>query len=236
MSTSAESPHDMPLASDNEPQSPTKPLASHGLHLQVNFLWTKFRNEISAKRPNGSVLPLYVMHRRPTKPQLRYERASDKTYIGKGSINTFSISGDCIIHGQEVILKPLKRWKTQYNYLSHALGGLPVSWIADCTLKLWNFVCINSDTQEPIAKFSVNFWALKEVGNIYFAKFEEAIDERLRDEVVITGLTLLYIMTTRINNPFNLPGAAFAKPGRVEGDKNSTASSMENEPVMQGVK
>jgi hypothetical protein len=28
---------------------------------------------------------------------------------------------------------------------------------------------------------------------------------------------LLYVMVTRINNPLNLLGAAFAKPGRVDG-------------------
>ena len=188
---------------------------SHGLHLQVKFLWTKFRNEIVIKGDDGTLTPLYTMHCRPSKPQLRFSGVSDTTTIGTGSINTFSISSDCIIHGQEVLLKPLKRWKTHYNYLSHALGDVPLSWIANSTLKLWDFVCVNSVTQEPVAKFSANWWAVKEVGNFYF---NGEVAEGVRDEVVVTGLTLLYVMMTRMNNPIHLLGAAFANPGKVEGE------------------
>ena len=76
---------------------------------------------------------------------------------------------------------------------------------------------MNSATQEAIAKFSVNLWALKQVGNIYFERSEQEVGEGLRDEVVVTGLTLLYVMMSRMNNPLQLLGSAFAKPGKVEG-------------------
>jgi hypothetical protein len=210
----------MSIASETaweEPNKPMMPPSSHCLTLQVDFAWSKFRNTIASKGPNGQLTPLYIQHFRPAKPQLRFERANDHNTIAKGTIHGFSISGDCIIHGQELILKPLKRWKTEYNYLSHALDGTPISWIANSSLKVWDYVCVNSITQEPIAKFSVNLWALKQVGNFYFEKRENGVPESLRDEVVITGLTLLYVMTTRMNNPVHLLGAAFAKPGKAEG-------------------
>lgn len=213
------------------------PLSPGGLTLQVDFAWSKFRNIVASKGADQQLTPLYVQHFRPAKPQLRFERATDHTIIAKGTIrkstyiiykafsdsvlrrlDNFSISGDCIIHGQEVILKPLKRWKTKYNYLSHALDGIPITWTANSTMKVWDFVCINSATQESIAKFSVNLWAMKQVGNFYFEKIGEEVTEALRDEVVVTGLTLLYLMMTRMNNPMHLLGAAFAKPGKVEGD------------------
>ncbi|KAI4948595.1 hypothetical protein J4E91_006021, partial [Alternaria rosae] len=196
------------------------PLSPGGLTLQVDFAWSKFRNMIASKGADQQLTPLYVQHFRPAKPQLRFERATDHTIIAKGTIHNFSISGDCIIHGQEVILKPLKRWKTKYNYLSHAIDGIPITWTANSTMKVWDFVCINSATQESIAKFSVNLWAMKQVGNFYFEKTGEEITEALRDEVVVTGLTLLYLMMTRMNNPMHLLGAAFAKPGKVESDGN----------------
>ncbi|RYO26078.1 hypothetical protein AA0113_g3943 [Alternaria arborescens] len=222
VSTSSEASANMPVVQETtseESNKPTKPLSSHGLTLQVDFAWSKFRNIVASRGAGGELTPLYVQHFRPAKPQLRFERATDHMNIAKGTIHSFSISGDCIIHGREIILKPLKRWKTEYNYLSHALGGTPVSWIANSTLKVWDYVCINSATQEPIAKLSVNWWALKQVGNFYFDKTEEEVSESLRDEVVITGLTLLYVMTTRMNNPIHLLGAAFAKPGKVEGNE-----------------
>jgi hypothetical protein len=80
---------------------------------------------------------------------------------------------------------------------------------------------VNSATQEPIAKFGVNIWAMKQVGNIYFEKSESNIEEKLRDEVVVTGLTILYVMMSRMNNPLNLLGSAFAKPGKVEGNEGA---------------
>ncbi|KAI4663080.1 uncharacterized protein J4E79_004394 [Alternaria viburni] len=213
-----------------EPVDSMSPLSPSGLTLQVDFAWSKFRNIVASKGAGQQLTPLYVQHFRPAKPQLRFERASDQTIIAKGTIHSFSISGDCIIHGQEVILKPLKRWKTKYNYLSHALGGIPITWTANSTMKVWDFVCINSATQESIAKFSVNLWAMKQVGNFYFEKTEEEVTEALRDEVVVTGLTLLYLMMTRMNNPIHLLGAAFAKPGKVEGDGNEGAIAQEDEP------
>ncbi|KAI4666936.1 uncharacterized protein J4E88_010357 [Alternaria novae-zelandiae] len=218
------------LAEPAEPVGSMGPLSSSGLTLQVDFAWSKFRNVVASKGVDQQLTPLYVQHFRPAKPQLRFERASDQTIIAKGTIHSFSISGDCIIHGQEVILKPLKRWKTKYNYLSHALGGIPITWTANSTMKVWDFVCINSATQESIAKFSVNLWAMKQVGNFYFEETEEEVTEALRDEVVVTGLTLLYLMMTRMNNPIHLLGAAFAKPGKVEGDGNEGAVAQENEP------
>ncbi|KAH7359794.1 hypothetical protein BKA66DRAFT_445125 [Pyrenochaeta sp. MPI-SDFR-AT-0127] len=200
--------------------NPMKSDTAYGLTLQVDFAWSKFRNLIGEK--NGDKLePLYIQHFRPTKPQLRFESVQDSSQIASGSINTFSISGDCTIRDYEIDLKPLKRWKTQYNYLSHAFasspnaGPVPISWIANANMKIWDFVCLDAN-QLPIAKFSVNLWAIKQVGNFHFEKSKKEISEALRDEIVVTGITLLYIMMTRINNPLNLLGAAFAKPGKVE--------------------
>jgi hypothetical protein len=216
----------MPSSSTETTQTQaTTTTPTSGLTLQVDFAWSKFRNIVSSKSPDGTIIPLYIQHFRPTKPQLRFESAINKTNIAKGTIHSFSISADCILHGREIILKPLKRWKTQYNYLSCALGGsgeaVPVSWIANSSLKVLNFVCVNSATQEPIAKFGVNIWAMKQVGNIYFEKSESNIEEKLRDEVVVTGLTILYVMMSRMNNPLNLLGSAFAKPGKVEGNEGA---------------
>ncbi|RMZ71826.1 hypothetical protein GMOD_00009169 [Pyrenophora seminiperda CCB06] len=207
----------------------SRPETQNGLTLKVNYIWGKFRNEIFSQDPDGHLTPLYTMNCGFLKPQLRFTRAGDKTQvIAQGTINSFSISAVCLIHGQKLVLKPLKRWKTHYNYLSHALRGVPISWIANSSMKVWDFVCINSVTQEPIAKFAVNLWAARNVGNFYFEKSAEEVPEGLRDEVVVTGLTLMYTMTTRINNPVQLLGAAFAKPGKVEGEEGRTGMELED--------
>jgi hypothetical protein len=192
-----------------------------GLHLQVDFAWSKFTNIVSEK--NGDQLtPIYKQHFRPTKPQLRFENVADSVKFATGTINNFSISAECSVNGENIALKPLKRWKTQYNYLSHTLSKdpqnpAPISWIANSSLKIWDFVCLDAN-QVAIAKFSVNWWAIKEVGNFYFEKSAAHVSKEMRDEIVVTGLTLLYVMATRMNNPLHLLGSVFAKPGRVDED------------------
>jgi len=190
-----------------------------GLTLQVDFAWSKFRNIISEK--NGSTLtPIYIQHFRPSKPQLRFEDASNNTHMATGTINNVSIAAECTLRGQIIAIKPLKKWQTAYNYLSVALSStstpVPISWIANSNLKVWDFVCLDSNTQLPIAKLSVNWWALKQVGNFYFEKSAAEVSKEVRDEVVVTGLTILYVMMTRMNNPLHLLGATFAKAGKVE--------------------
>ncbi|KAF3040404.1 hypothetical protein E8E11_001922 [Didymella keratinophila] len=201
-----------------------------GATLQVDFAWSKFRNIISEK--NGDQLtPVYIQHFRPTKPQLRLEDAVTKTQISTGTINNVSIAAECTVHGQAIPIKPLKKWKTAYNYLSTRLSTtgspVPISWITTSSLKIWDFICIDSTTQAPIAKFSVNWWAIKQVGNFYFEQSAAALSKEVRDEIVTIGLTVLYVMTTRMNNPLHLLGATFAKAGKVEEDGRAGGVELE---------
>lgn len=215
----------------SSPQEESSPLeydtstTPHGLHLRVDFSWRKWKNQISEKN-GGHLEPVYIQHFRAFKPHLKFNSITDGPNIASGTINYVSISAECQIHGRHIDLKPLKRWKTHYNYLSPAAAPtsdadpVPVCWIANSSLKLWDFVCLDARTQMPIAKFSVNWWAVTQVGNFYFEKPKESVSKELRDEVVVTGLTLLYVMAARMNNPLNLLGAALAKPGKVEAGQN----------------
>lgn len=204
------------------PESPPKNFETpKGVTLQVDFAWSKFRNIVS-ERDGDKITPLYIQHFRPTKPQLRIEDATSSTQISTGTINNVSIAAECTVHGQHIDIKPLKKWKTAYNYLSTTLSPssspIPVTWITSSSMKIWDFHCIDSTTQASIAKFSVNFWALKQVGNFHFEQSAAALSKDVRDEIVTVGLTILYVMMTRMNNPLHLIGATFAKAGKVEGD------------------
>ncbi|KAJ4381425.1 hypothetical protein N0V86_003776 [Didymella sp. IMI 355093] len=205
-----------------------------GATLQVDFAWSKFRNIVSEK--NGDQLtPVYIQHFRPTKPQLRIEDASTHTPVSTGTINNVSIAAECTVHGQVIPIKPLKKWKTAYNYLSTTLSAtsspVPISWITTSSLKIWDFICIDSKTQAPIAKFSVNWWAIKQVGNFYFEQSAAALPKEVRDEIVTVGLTIFYVMATRMNNPLHLLGATFAKAGKVEDDDRMGGVELEERPI-----
>ncbi|KAH7389634.1 hypothetical protein DE146DRAFT_620307 [Phaeosphaeria sp. MPI-PUGE-AT-0046c] len=192
-----------------------------GLHLRVDFAWSKFKNIVSEINGNQQTT-VYIQHFRCLKPQLRIENASDNAIVATGTINTFSISAECSVNGRTIDLKPVKRWKTHYNYLSTALSAdpatpTPITWITNSSLKVWDFVCLDAN-QIAIAKFSVNWWAVKQVGNFYFEKPAHHVTKDMRDEIVATGLTLLYVMTTRINNPLNIVGSVFGKTAKVDGE------------------
>lgn len=204
-----------------------------GVVLQVDFAWSKFRNIVSEK-DGDKLTPVYIQHFRPKKPQLRIEDARTNTHISTGTINNVSIAAECTIHGQQIDIKPLKKWKTAYNYLSTTLSPsaspIPITWITSSSLKIWDFHCIDSTTQASIAKFSVNFWALKQVGNFYFEQDAAALSKEIRDEIVTVGLTIVYVMMTRMNNPLHLLGATFAKAGKVEDNAHIVGVEHEQAP------
>ncbi|KAH7084762.1 hypothetical protein BKA63DRAFT_383169, partial [Paraphoma chrysanthemicola] len=178
---------------DSPPQHFDDPV---GLTFQVDFAWSKFRNVVSQKSPSGTLTPVYIQHFRPTKPHLRIDDAATNTQIASGTIRTVRISAEAIVNGHKVDIKPLKKWKTQYNYLSPALSpdptrpSVPVTWITNVSAKLWDFICLDAN-QIAIAKFSVNWWAVKEVGNFHF---QGQVSKEVQDEIVAVGLTILYVM------------------------------------------
>ena len=206
------------------------------LSLQVDFEWSKFRNTISEK--NGQQLhPLFIQHFRKSKLHLNFESVADGSEIATSVMHTFNIHAECMIRGQEIKIQPLSRLKTRYNYLSHTLSPsaepVPITWVTETSKKIWDFVCLDAN-QLPLAKFSVNIWALKEVGNFHFEKPKDEISDAVRDEIIIAGMTIFYVMVVRMNNPLNLLGAAFAKTGKVEGSQRGT--ELDNLPKDSGVK
>ncbi|KAF2833376.1 hypothetical protein CC86DRAFT_400002 [Ophiobolus disseminans] len=209
-----------PASTIHPPDSPLQRIDTPtGLTLKVDFAWSKFKNTVSEKSPTGALTPLYIQHFRPLKPQLRFESLHNNQQIATSVIKNVAISADVILHNHPILLQPLKRWKTEYNYLSHTLSPdpntpAPVTWITNVTLKTWDFICLDAN-QMPIAKFSANIWALTQVGNFHFDKSAAEVSTEARDEVVVMGLTLFYVMVTRMNNPLNLLGSVMAKPGKV---------------------
>lgn len=64
----------------------------------------------------------------------------------------------------------------------------------------------------PVARFVTKIWAAKKYGRIEFMG-PRAGSEALRDEIVVTGLTLVYCMAVRSMSILSFFGAFFASPG-----------------------
>jgi hypothetical protein len=206
-------------------ESPRENLQQESNHdnsrtLEVDFSWGKFKSFISEKDDKESK-PLYIVGFKMAKSQLAFTHASDNSVFGTGRLHAVSISPDCSIRGNAITLKAQKRFKVDYEYLSQGFSDtkdpVPMTWICNCHFKTWDFVLMDSQ-QIAVAKFAANVWALKRIGVIELIG-KAASNEEVREEVVVTGMTLLYCMMLRANSLPNLAGSLFIKPGSASKDK-----------------
>ncbi|KAL8720195.1 MAG: hypothetical protein Q9181_007950 [Wetmoreana brouardii] len=206
---------------DHSPESsPSHPT------LQADFTWRKWQAVIS-DRSNPSK-PIYIVHYRPfaISSQIVFKSATDDTTVGTGTLHAFSINADYKLHGRKGQIKALKRWKTAYTHLSSAYSDTDTSltamtWASSSNFKTWDFICLDSQ-QMPVAKFSANLWAVKKIGQIEFLG-PKATSAAVRDEIVVTGLTLMYCMVLRTSSLLSFFGAIFARPGPIKSDAQDIA-------------
>lgn len=198
-----------------------------GRTLQVDFSWKKFKALITENDDSQSK-PIYIVDFKAFKPHLVFKSAVDNSSFASGTLHPISINADCEVRGQLIALKALKRFKTEYTHLSYAFSDtdtpVPMTWITTSSFKTWDFICL--DTQHmPVAKFSANIWAVSKVGKIEFVGSRAASSDAIRDEIVVTGLTLFYCMMLRTSSILSLFGAIFSRPGR--DDKNMPTAASE---------
>lgn len=143
------------------------------------------------------------------------DNAPNSDIIGKGTIRIVHIDADYEVHGRSDKLVAQKRWRTEYTHRSKAMSNdgklVTMHWLSDSDFKTWDFICVD-ENQLPVAKCSVNIWALKTIGKIEFMG-PKAHDRAFQEEIMVTSLTLAYCMITRVNSPLSLLGSVFAKPG-----------------------
>ncbi|OJJ37044.1 hypothetical protein ASPWEDRAFT_38680 [Aspergillus wentii DTO 134E9] len=199
--------------------------------LKVDFSWKKFKTLITElNNPNPD--PLYIVDWQSIKkPHLIFKSAQNDSTIGTSTFHTFSINTDYEVHGKKGILEAQRRFKTHYTYDSYAFSDtdspVTMTWTSNCGLKTWNFVCVD-EQQMPVARFSANVWAVRKMGNIEFMG-ERAYSDAVRDEIVVTGLSLFFCMLIRSNNILSFFGAVFSRPGH---DKEAKVESDQKEHMM----
>lgn len=213
----------MEFVNDIPPQHQQLQNSIPGPKLQVNF--SLRRNKATITDTSNPSQPAYVVGLKSVRsPHVIVKSGNKDRLIGTGTLHAVSINADYEVHGQKGILKALKRFHTEYTHLSRALtddNGAPVAmtWTSSCGFKTWDFVCTDAQRM-PVARFSANEWAIKKVGTIEFVG-PKAASAELRDELVVTGLTLFYCIVLRSNNVLSLFGAVFAKPGPLDGTETT---------------
>jgi len=95
---------------------------------RVEFVWKNWKGVITDNKTNAHIMTADMGVW--TKPQMRfYSKPSKEDPIGTGSVNTVSIHAECEIRGRVKRIQAMKRWTTEYTYLSDGFadGGLPVA-------------------------------------------------------------------------------------------------------------
>jgi hypothetical protein len=94
---------------------------------KIDFMWKNFKVVITDNKTNDNVME--VDCKGMTKPQLKFFKGSKENIIGTASLNSVSIHANCEIRGRAKRIQAMKRWTTEYTYLSDAFadGGLPVA-------------------------------------------------------------------------------------------------------------
>lgn len=181
--------------------------------MTIDFTWSKFKARIT-DCTSSKCDPIYTLStslvQAPHLTILSGSAQSDQV-IGTGTIHPFSISPDYELHGVKSTLKAQKRLKTVYAHMSQSFSNtdqpMKMTWTSSCGFKTWEFICVD-ENQIAVARISANMWAMKKLGKIEMMG-PRAYDDAARDEIVVVGLTLVYCMWLRVNNPLNLVGSAF---------------------------
>ncbi|KAL8878860.1 MAG: hypothetical protein Q9198_003413 [Flavoplaca austrocitrina] len=200
-------------------QSPHRSETNHNETLQIDFTWAKMKSYIS--NVSDPSKPLYIVDYSSIKKEcILVSSASTGLRIGSGVLHIFSINPNFKLHGRKGVLKALSRWKTSYTHQSYAFAASPdgppatMTWTGHSDFKTWDFVCLDQ-RQMPVAKVRANWWAVHKVGRIEFLG-DRVISEAARDEIVVTGLTIMYCMVIRSISLPALVGAVVARPGPIK--------------------
>ncbi|KAI5357226.1 hypothetical protein Slin15195_G054650 [Septoria linicola] len=224
--------------SDSEAQ-----LTTAGPQLLVDWSWRKFKSRVTDPKTGKDV---YIMDFNFTSPDIEYFHADETSTasnivkgsrFGTGNIHFFKIDAECVVNGQDIKLKPLKKFTTHYTQLSHAYPRkdgsnepTTLEWTTTSSFTNWDFICLDQQTQEPIARFSSNIWAVKKVGSIDFMGNPS---QELKEELVVAGVTLFYCMLSRSQNIFAFFGAIFADTGPIGAEEAGRERTIEMAKMKQ---
>ncbi|KAL4893898.1 hypothetical protein BDV59DRAFT_18440 [Aspergillus ambiguus] len=193
-------------------------MAAESRTLQVEFSWRNFRTHVNyANKPDAG--PVYIVESNSFKsPHLIFESTADKSVVGTGTLHTVSINADFELHGRHGTLTATKRLQPVYTYTSYLFSndGSPktMTWTSGSACKSFDYICLD-DNMLPVAKFTSRTLAVKDMARIEFLG-PKANDDKFRDEIVVTCITLYWCMAHRSANIFNLFGAMFHRPGKHE--------------------
>jgi hypothetical protein len=92
---------------------------------KVDFTWKKLKGIVTDNQTNEHIMDVDCSKLK--KPHLKFQNPQNET-IGTANFHAVSIHAECEVRGQPKKIQAMKRWTTEYTYLSDAFanGGSPV--------------------------------------------------------------------------------------------------------------
>jgi hypothetical protein len=100
------------------------PSPSEKAGYKVDFTWKKLKGIVTDNQTNEHIMDIDCS--KMTKPHLKFQSPQNET-IGTANFHTVSIHAECEVRGRPKKIQAMKRWTTEYTYLSDAFanGGSP---------------------------------------------------------------------------------------------------------------
>jgi hypothetical protein len=96
---------------------------------KVDFTWKKLKGIVTDNQTNEHIMDVDCS--KLTKPHLKFQSPQNET-IGTANFHTVSIHAECEIRGRPKKIQAMKRWTTEYTYLSDAFANgdspVPMYW------------------------------------------------------------------------------------------------------------
>jgi hypothetical protein len=206
------------------------PIANDLDTYKVDFTWKKFKGIITDNKTSAPIMDIDC--KRMTKPHLKFKNPKNEL-IGTASFNVVSIHAECEIRGRPKRIQAMKRWTTEYTYLSDAFAQgsdapVPMYWTSSSGFKHWDFILLDSN-KEPVARFHSNIWAVSKLG---FLEFMGDYSAETKEEICITACSVYYNTLLRMNNVFQFFGAIGAKTGPIQtNDAGATDVQLKSNPA-----
>ncbi|KAL2811396.1 hypothetical protein BJX63DRAFT_276173 [Aspergillus granulosus] len=197
-----------PQFQNSYPQPPQQslPAQSYPRTLDVAFTsWTGRQLRICENDETGPLV--YAADLKSRKPHMLFQASGTAQLPASVIFHSFSRTIDISINNHEIPMRPTSKWKYEYGFDSPALGGKNLVWKKSNRWKYLNIECVD-DTGTVYAQFNMHKGlSMKKAGKLDILE-PCSISKGLVDELVVTGLAVVYLQLMHTMSANSAAGAS----------------------------
>ncbi|KAL4862348.1 hypothetical protein BDV12DRAFT_178947 [Aspergillus spectabilis] len=175
-------------------QIPQDPSTKFPRGLEVVFTsWTGRHMRVTEETHDGPLV--YSADLKTRKPHMLFKAEGSANLPATVTFHSFSRTIDININGEDMALRTISKWRYEYAFNSHALGGTQLVWKRPSS---WNWKYMNIECTDEngtvYARFDSHMgWSGKKAGRLNILEPAAAGGKAAVDEIVVTGLANVYL-------------------------------------------